>query len=498
MAETRALHFQELNQPPLPARKTRRDVWCWAVWPVAFGLTPLTAHAQTQTVSTVRELEFRSRWSNYNADQPQLEQTTARVNPETGEAETGIAPRLRSFFRTGPIVLRASLTNGWEYSSGGLSAAQNQNRSTSSFFTAPAVLAAYERSVGAWAVSFRYSAGYLRYLDQNYAPGGGSGTAGGLTQTAGLDIGRQGSRLTFRTNVSASSGSGFDIERNQQTDRKTIGGGISTDYSFTEFTRAGASLTGTYQSYTGQAGGRDDTLSQWASTLFAESILTGKTGLRFELGAGQTSQISGSITTRDRSYFQGLFRLNYQPTGKLTFTPAVGFGVVDQSGQIRSNSKDGFRPLYSLAIDYVPTEKTAIRLFAGLEGAASKPELSLAVNWHPRENTRFSLSIYQQTGFSTILDTAERTRRGALLTGQQRLFSKFTLGLGAGWEQEEAVETNLPDPDPYYFFATTLGWEINSWLIWQAQYRYSSGRAGSFNVSGTTESRASTSFQLTF
>ena len=86
MAETRALHFQGLNQPPLPARKIYKEAWRWAVWPVAFGLTPLTARAQTQTVSTVRELEFRSRWSNYNADQPQLEQTTARVNPETGEA----------------------------------------------------------------------------------------------------------------------------------------------------------------------------------------------------------------------------------------------------------------------------------------------------------------------------------------------------------------------------------------------------------------------------
>ena len=496
MADSRAFHFQGLNEPPLPPRNSRKHALRRAVWPVALGLTPLLLHAQTQTVSTVRELEFRSRWSNYNADQPQLERATTRVNPLTGETEPGIAPKLRSFLRTGPIVLRGSLTNGWEYSNGAISTTQSQNRSTSSFFTAPAVLAAYEREIGPWAVSFRYSAGYLRYLDNTYSSGGG-GTAGGLTQTAGLNVARQGSRLTFRTEASASSGSGFDIERNRQTDRKTIGGSIAADYSFTEFTRAGASVTASHQTYSGQTGGLDDALTQWAATIFAESILTGKTGMRFELGSGQESQLSGSITTRDRSYFQGLLRLNYQPTGKLTFTPAVGFGVINQTGQT-TNSQDGFRPLYSLAIDYVPTEKIAVRLFIGLEGAASKPEFSLAINWHPRENTRFALSIYQQTGFSTILDTAERTRRGALLTGQQRLFSRLALGLGAGWEQEEALEASLPDPDPYYFFATTLGWEINSWLIWQAQYRYSAGRSGSFNGASTSESRASTSFQLTF
>ena len=466
------------------------------LWPVALGLTPVFSHAQTQTVSTVRELEFRSRWSNYNADQAQAERANPGVNPGTGEAETGIVPLLRSIFRTGPIVLRGSLTNGWEYSNAQRSTVQTGQRSTSSFFTAPAVLAAYEREIGPWAVAFRYSAGYLRYLDQDYAPDGG-GIAGGLSQTAGLSFARKGNRLAFRTTASASSGSGFDIERNQQTDRKTIGGEMAADYSITEFTRAGASLTSTHQTYTGTAGSLDDTLTQWAATLFAESILTGKTGLRFELGAGQDSQISSGITTRDRSYYQSLLRLNYQPTGKLTFTPAIGFGVTKQTGQVRS-SQDGFRALYSLAIDYVPTEKTSIRLFAGLEGAAAKPELSLSINWHPRENTLFNLSIYQQTGFSTFLDTEERTRRGALLTGQQRLFSRFKLGLAAGWEQEEATSSTLPDPDPYYFFATNLGWEINSWLIWQAQYRYSMGRSFSSAGSTAAESRASTSFQLTF
>ena len=465
------------------------------VCPLILGLAPLALHAQA--ISTVREVEFRSRWSNYHVDQSQVERATSPADRETQEpgAETGILPRLRSFFQNGPVVLRGAVTNGWEYSNSHFPTAQLQNKSDSSFFTAPAVAASYDRAVGPWAVSFRYSAGYLRYLDGNYAPLGGTG--GGLSQTAGLNVARQGSRLAFRTSASASSGSGFDIERNQQMDRKAIGGSMSADYSITEFMRAGASLNASHQNYSRPAGGFDDTIDQWAGTIFGESIVTGKTSLRLEFGTGQDTQLSGGTATRDRSYYQGVLRVNFQPTAKLTLTPAIGFGVLDGTGGTNGTAY-GFRTLYSLGVDYVPTEKTSVRLFVGLEGAAAKPELTLAINWHPRENTLLNLSVYQQTGFSTILNDTERTRRGALLSAQQRLFGRLNVGVTGGWEQEESINTSATSPDPYYFFATTLAWEMNSWLTWQAQYRYSSGRGAFGGGTGTTESRASTSFQLTF
>ena len=459
---------------------------------------PLAGYSQT--VSTVREVEFRSRWANYHVDQPRAGRTLdeGMVSGEA-ESERGVVPVLRSLFRTGPIVLRGSVTSGWEYSNEHLNTPQSRATSESSLFTAPSIAASYDREVGPWTVSFRYSAGYLRYLDQNYSPAGGS--AGGLSQTGALDVARQGSRLAFRLGVSASSGSGYDIERNAQTDRTSFAEALSADYSLTEFTRVGATLNAAREDYSNGGIGTDDSQTRWAGSIHGEYVLSGKTAMRLEFGVGQESQITGDITSRDRSYSQDLLRVTYQPTAKLTLTPALGFGILQQTGQI-SQTPDGFRALYSLGVDYTPTEKTAVRLFVGVEGASVQPEFSLAVAWRPRENTLVNLSVYQQSGLSTIAVIPDRTRRGALASVQQHLFQKMDAGLSIGWEQEEFNDRNAPgaaaNPDPYYFLAASLSWEFNSWLTWEAQSRFSSGRGSAAAQNNAAETRASASFRLTF
>lgn len=465
-----------------------------SVAPAWLVCAPLALHSQT--VSTVREVEFRSRWSNYHVDRPRAE-----APPEAGEAEPehGLGPMLRSLFRTGPVVIRGSVTSGWEYSNEQINTALSRATSESSFFTAPAVAVSYDREVGPWKVSFRYSAGYLRYLDRNFSPAGG--TAGGLSQTGALDVIRQGSRLAFRLGLSASSGSGYDIERNGQTDRTSYAEALSADYSLTEFTRIGASLNAARETYSRPGIGTEDSQQRWASAMFGEYVLSGKTAMRLEFGVGQESQLTGEVTSRDRSYFQGLFRARYQPTAKLTLTPAIGFGVLEQTGQI-GRTPNGFRGLYSLGADYTPTDKTAVRLFLGIEGASVQPELSLAILWRPRENTLLNLSVYQQSGLSTIAAIPDRTRRGALATVQQQLFTKIKAGLSLGWEQEEFNDSDAAgagsNPDPYYFLATSLAWEFNSWLTWEAQTRFSSGRDSSAAQNDGTETRGSVSFRLTF
>ena len=468
--------------------------------PALLVCAPLALHSQN--APTVREVEFRSRWSNYQVDQPRVERAgEAAASGEAG-SEHGVVPTLRSLFRTGPIVIRGSVTSGWEYSNEHLNTGGSRATSESSFFTAPAVLVSYDREVGALTVSFRYSAGYLRYLDQNFSPAGGS--AGGLSQTAGLDVARRGSRLAFRLGASASSGSGYDIERNAQTDRTSFAEVFSTEYSLTTFTRIGASLNAARETYSNDGIGTEDSQDRWSASLYGDYVLSGKTGMRLEFGVGQDSQRTGEIASRDRNYYQGLLRVKYQPTEKLTLTPALGFGVIEQSGpaSLLNQTSDGFRVLYSLGVDYAPTEKTAIRLFVGLEGASSQPELSLAVAWNPRANTLVNLSIYQQSGLSTIAVIPDRTRRGALLSLQQHLFQRMDAGLSIGWEKEEWNDTSAPGAgatlDPYYFAAGTFAWELNSWLTWQTQARISSGRGNSAAQNHDAETRASVSFRLTF
>ena len=479
----------------------RRHPLLKSIRPAILVLVPLALHSQT--VSTVREVEFRSRWSNYQVDQPRVERAQdAALASGEAEPDHGVVPVLRSLFRTGPIVVRGSVTSGWEYSNEHLNTGQSRATSESSFFTAPAVAASYDREVGPMTVSFRYSAGYLRYLDQNFSPAGGS--AGGLSQTAGLDVARQGSRLAFRLGVSATSGSGYDIERNAQTDRTSFAAAFAADYSLTEFTRVGASLNAARETYSNAGIGTDDSQDRWSATVHGEYVMSGKTTMRLEFGVGQESQLTGEVTSRDRSYYQGLLRVKYQPTAKLTLTPALGFGVLKQTGQtsLFNQTPDGFRALYSLGVDYAPTEKTAVRLFLGIEGAAVQPELSLAVTWHPRANTLVNLSVYQQSGLSTIAVIPDRTRRGALLSLQQHFFQRMDAGLSVGWEKEEWNDTSAPGAgatlDPYYFVAANLAWEFNSWLTWQAQSRLSSGRGSSAAQNDASETRASVSFRLTF
>ena len=465
-----------------------------SVVPALLVCVPLALHSQN--VSTVREVEFRSRWSNYQVDQPRVERAE---DAASGEAEHGIAPVLRSLFRTGPVVIRGSVTSGWEYSNEHLNTGLSRGTSESSLFTAPAVIASYDREVGPWKVSFRYSAGYLRYLDRSFSPAGGS--AGGLSQTGALEAARQGSRLAFRLGLSASSGSGYDIERNGQTHRTSYAEAFSADYSLTEFTRIGTILNAARETYSSAGTAIEDSQQRWTAALFGEYVLSGKTSMRLEFGVGQESQLTGEVTSRDRSYTQGVLRVKYQPTAKLTLTPALGFGILQQTGQT-SQTPDGFRTLYSLGADYAPTEKTVVRLFLGIEGASVQPELSLAVAWHPRENTLLNLSVYQQSGLSTIAAIPDRTRRGALLSLQQHLFTRMDAGLSIGWEQEEFTDRNTPgaggDLDPYYFVAASLAWELNSWLTWQAQSRLSSGRGSSAAQNNSADARASVSFRLTF
>ena len=457
-----------------------------------------------QTVSTVRDIQFRSRWSNYHVDQPEVERATeARAADGEAAGEATVVPLLRSLFRTGPIVLRGNIATGWEFSNEQFRTTTANNASKSSFFVAPAVAAAYDREIGMWTVSFRYSAGYLRYLDDNFssnASGSGNGS-GGLSQTAGLDVALLGSRLAIRSNASASSGSGYDVERNQQTDRISLAEALFSEYALTEFFHIGSTASTGYDQYSGALGGTDNTRVHWAGSIYGDYILTGKTRLRLELGAGHESQLAGSLTAFERTYYQALLRATYQPTSKLTLTPALGLGLLSSNGAA-TQTPDGLRTVYSLAADYAPTEKTSVRLYAGVEGTAARPEFSLGVNWHPRPETLVTISIYQQSGLSTIAFDQNRTTRGVIGSVQQRLFHRLDAGLTAGWEKEELDDTtssaSTVNKEPYYLISANLAWQINSWLIWQAQSWTSSRRNSSAATGAGSQTRASVSLKLTF
>jgi hypothetical protein len=476
----------------------------------ACGLSLSTARAQT--VTTVRETEFRSRWSNYNVDQPrpaERVELSAEAQEEARRAKVAATPR--TTFRIGPVDLRGNVGAGVEYSNEQLQVAQSENHvSDTSLFAAAAVAALYDREMGPWTVAARYSAGYIYYFDQDYVAAGDSG--GVHSQTAGLDILRQGTRLEFRSNTAATYGTGFDIERRGETERLTLSQMLSAEYPVTEFVRIGGSARGSYESYSSQTigvSGRDDGTTDsrtfFSGTLYGDYVWTGKTRLRLEFGAGREQQEIGDGDSASRNYVQGQLKVNYRPTAKLSIDTGIGLGVLKGEGAEFNNQSDlaqsdGLRAVYSIAADYTPTEKTSVRLYLGVEATAVQPEFSLAVNWHPRENTFVTLSVYQQSGLSTISIGQDRIARGVMASAKQRFFQKGEAAISAGVEQEEySGGGGGSDADQSYYLATaSLTWEFSRWLAWQTQVRTTSRRDQFSSSDGGSQTRASTSLRLTF
>ncbi|MGB8168170.1 MAG: hypothetical protein WCF18_11805, partial [Chthoniobacteraceae bacterium] len=464
------------------------------------GLLAAPCSLLAQRLTTVGETEFRSRWANYQVDRPRQE-VALELTPEAAQAQSGFS--LRSFLQEGPVVVRASASTGWEYSDQVLQTpTAARNTSKSSLFTAPAIALLYDREIGAWSASARYSAGYLYYLDQNFvAAGDGGGT---FSQTAGIDVTRKGSRFIVRSAAVGSYGTGYEIERAQQTKRLTLGETLSADYQLTEFARVGALASADYVQYAGEIAGNDDVQTRFSGKLFGDYFWTGRTGFHLELGSGIESQDTGRETAAalDRSYYQGLLGVNYQLTPKLMLRAGLGYGIVDESEARAGAQGAGSRAIYTLDAEYAPTEKISARLHFGLEGTSVDPDFSLALNWHPREPLFVNLSVYQTTGLSTINFVEDQTRRGFLFSVRQRFFQRLDTAISAGLEQQErrnsSVNQSTQTHKPYTYIAATLAWEINTWLAWQVQYSRSEGRDFALGAGDRPQNRASLSLRLTF
>ncbi|MEO7931676.1 MAG: hypothetical protein ABIT76_00810 [Chthoniobacterales bacterium] len=444
-------------------------------------------------MSTVREAEFRSRWTDYQVDK-------AKTKSAQGEADAATKESLLTkFTQFGPLEFHGGLTTGWEYSNEKYTLNNQTNPSSNSFFVAPSLLATYQKTLGTWDIGASYSVGWLYYLDPNYVGSNGDVTT---SQTANVTLLRMNERVTIRSTTNASSGTGFDIQRGQATDRVAVGENFSIEYQLTEYMRTGVSGSfgsDTYSTPGGANSAGDTTNYRYAGAIFLDNFWTDKTAYRLELSAGSDMQDNGGNSTNDRTYAQGVIRVNYGPTSKLAFTGSIGLGVRDQT-QTSSNSENGLRTVYSLSTTYTPSEKTSIRLYVGIEGAASLPEFTLAVNWHPREFTFLELSIYQQTGLSNFTSTDERLSKGFLLSFRQRFFARLDASLSGGYEQNASIinGSTANEEDPYSFAAIGLGWQMNTHLSLQTQIRTSKGRNSLGSAASGQQTRASMSLSLTF
>jgi hypothetical protein len=451
------------------------------------------------TITTVRENEFRSRWADYQVDRPPSTASDTTDNDQSGGLLSAFGRTFNDYFRTGPLQLRADLSLGWEFTNEKILRLENPHGSENSAFVGPAIAAFYNVESGPVTISARYSIGYIYYLDQSYLAADHNG--GILSQTAGLDLSYAGSRATLRSSTSGSEGDGTDIESGAFRNRVSGGELVDTSYLVTDFTQVGASAGISDASYSG--GGVAATSDFTATgTLFGDYVITGKSRLRLELGAGDEQQDAGAGNSTDRTYEQALLKVNYVPSDKLTLDVGAGVGVQQASGAYVADV--GTHPVYTINARYVPTEKTSATLHFGYEGADLKPDFSLQVQWQPRPNTTVGFSAYQNNNFSTYVLAQNVTTRGVLATIQQKLYEKVELDLAGGGEETVGYAGNTsttvtPNATaPYYFGSIALLWQFNQSFALQSYYRGYSGQVGATNTGLGLQSRASISLRLTF
>jgi len=484
----------------------------------------LPAEATSQTVLTVREAEFRSRWAgpqedreatpqyfepNGGLDEPDPEPSPpAQTLATISENMDLLADNFRRRLHFGPLEFSLGLNSGWEYSSQTSTGEASNSAGRTSLFSSPTLAIRYEREIGLWSVAARFASGYTYYFNQDYTAAGQGAQRNPLSMTTGIDIGYNSTRLTLSLSASASTGSGYDIitgSNNWQTSGSTS---LSARYIITESVSTGAAASISYsktsdaQVATGQtAQPNSNTLNVGVST-FVDYLVSPKTNLRFILSAGEDLQTLQNGVDGGRRFADSMLMLTYQIAPKFSVDAGGGVGyVTDQD--IANPESVGVRPVYNLAISYTPTEKTYFKTSYSFQGTDIRPNFSLVAGWNARAKTRLSLSVYQNQGFSSLSPDQYNVTRGALVTVSQTLIKGISLSLSGGYEQSQYValssteNTNATEGPPDYFLTSaTVSWRLREWASWQNTMMVTSGQGN--NSSNDLQTRFSTSLNLTF
>jgi len=485
---------------------------------------PLEAEATSQTVLTVREAEFRSRWvgpqddrkatphyfePNGGLDEPDSEEDAPEQTAASlAENMDRLADNFRRRLRFGPLDFSLGLTTGWEYSSQSSTGESSSPAGRTSFFSSPTLAIRYEREIGLWTVGTRFSSGYTYYYNPDYTAAGQDGQRNPISMTTGIDIGYKSSRLTLDLSASASTGSGYDTITGSNNFQTTAATSLSARYVINDSVSTGAAASVSYtkttdaQVATGEtAQPNSDTLNLGLST-FVDYLVSPKTNLRFILSSSEELQTLESGINNGRQSFDAMTVVTYQLAPKFSIDAGGGAGYVTDQDSANSEAV-GIRPVYNLGISYTPTEKTYLKTTYSFQGTDIRPNFSLVAGWNARQKTRLSLSVYQNQGFSSLSPDQYNVTRGALATVSQSLIKGLSLSLSAGYEQADYVALSNSEnksasegPPDHFLTSATISWRLREWASWQNSMMFTSGRGN--DSSGDLQTRFSTSLNLTF
>jgi hypothetical protein len=484
----------------------------------------VSAQATAQTVLTVRDAEYRSRWAGKQEDRPVTPQYFApggglgedTQDQATAQEQTGpsfvqnmdrMAENVKRGLRFGPLDFQLGLSTGWEYSSQNFLGFSNDSANSNSFFAAPTIGITYEREIGVWTVNARLGTGYRYYFNLDYTAAGTGVQRNPFALTGSIDIGYNTSRLSVNLGGSASSGPGYDITSGSNSWQTSGSSSLSLRYIITEELSTGAAASATYtktggvQAAEGEPAQQESYSTNLGASVFADYLLSPKTNLRFSLSAGQDAQAFVGASNQGRLYMDAMLTLTYQIAPKFSIDAGGGVGyVVDKN--ILDGKFAGVRPVYTGAINYTPTEKTYFKASISMQGADIKPNFSLVAGWNARAKTRLSLSVYQNQGFSSLSPDQYNITRGVLGTVSQELIKGISLSLSGGYEQSiyvglssaNSAPAAVQGPAEYWLANTSLYWRLREWLAWQNTFMVSTGQGDSNQL----QTRVSSSLNLSF
>lgn len=493
-------------------------IGCLSVFLIQVG------YGQTQALLTVKEAEFRNRWTGQQEDREVMPQyflsdgglsekkTTDESQDDSTSSKSWVdsidaaARDIHSGMRFGPVDFSLGLNTGWQYSSQNSLGESNDSSSSTSLFAATSLGANYDREIGLWKVDLGYSVGYTYFFNPDYTAAGQDNQRNPLAMTGSLGVGYNTGRLSMNWNTSASSGNGYDIVTGTNNVQTNVSTSLSGQYTFSETVSAGSTVAVNYsksadaQVPEGEAAQPESNSITSSASVFTDYLLSPKTNVRFVLSAGQDLQQLQFSGSQGRRYFDSMLQFSYQLAPKFSVSAGAGAGyVVDQD--IADPAYAGLRPVYNLSVNYTPTEKTFFKLNFGMQGADIRPNFSLVGGWNAREKTRLTASIYQNQGFSSLSPDQYNITRGFLTTISQRLIKGFDLSLSGGWEQslyvglsQNTESAAIQGPADYFLTNASLNWRIREWLGWQNSCMVTTGQGNSNQLSTTISS----SFNLTF
>ncbi len=265
-----------------------------------------------------------------------------------------------------------------------------------------------------------------------------------VEQLAKLDAQYRFSRLTTGFSGYYEDLAGGDVELGDRVDRQILSGRITNFYLVsdkTSFEINGQVINRDYDD-------RIDSFEYFNDNWIAYQILP-----KVNLGVGFTWGAVDVSSGPDQIYYQGLARILYAYSDKLTFLLRGGYETRDFDD----------------------------------EDSTDEPVFGFVTDWEPFDGTKLNLNAYRTVRNSAAFSGQNITLTGAILSLEQDIFQKVTLNLRGGYEYSEytANESDVDAfrEDDYYFVRLGAEYSPKDWLKVMAYYQYRENDSNQDDVS---------------